>query len=163
MCYPFVNYEKKISKILIEKGLVVSTAESCTGGLISSLLTDVSGSSAFIKSNFVTYANEAKEKYLFVSSATLEKYGAVSEQTAKEMALGLIKQTYADFSLCITGIAGPTGGTKEKPVGLCYVGMAKKDKVVVKKILLPSFVPRKIMKFFFAKKALFYLYEFLEG
>ena len=162
MYCPFVNYEKKIGKILIKKGGVLSTSESCTGGLISSLLTDVSGSSEYIKANFVTYANEAKEKYIFVSAETLEKYGAVSEQTAKEMALGIIKQTGADYALGITGIAGPTGGTKDKPVGLCYVGVADDERVVVKKILMPSFLPRRFMKFCFAKKALYYLKEFLE-
>ncbi len=162
MYCPFVNYEKKIGKILIKKGAVLSTSESCTGGLISSLLTDVSGSSEYIKANFVTYANEAKEKYIFVSAETLEKYGAVSEQTAKEMALGIIKQTGADYALGITGIAGPTGGTKDKPVGLCYVGVADEERVVVKKILMPSFLPRRFMKFCFAKKALYYLKEFLE-
>ncbi|MBQ7449850.1 CinA family protein [bacterium] len=163
MFCPFINYEKKAGKLLSEKKLVISTAESCTGGLISSLLTDISGSSDYIKSNFITYANEAKEKYLFVSSDTLEKYGAVSEQTAKEMAKGLLKQTNSDCSLGITGIAGPTGGTKEKPVGLCYIGIANKDKIVVKKVLMPSFLPRRFMKFCFAKKALYYLKEFLEG
>ena len=162
MFCPFVNYEKKIGEALIKKRAVLSTSESCTGGLISSLLTDVSGSSDYIKANFVTYSNESKEKYIFVSAETLENYGAVSEQTAKEMALGIIKQTGSDYSLSITGIAGPTGGTKEKPVGLCYIGLADKEKFVVKKILMPSFLPRKFMKFCFAKKALFYLKEFLE-
>ena len=148
MFYPFANYQKKIGKILIKKGVVLSTAESCTGGLISSLLTDVSG--------------KAKEKYLFVSAETLNNYGSVSEQTAKEMALGILKQTDADYALGITGIAGPTGGTAKKPVGLCYVGLANDKEVIVKKILMPKFLPRKIMKFFFAKRALFYLKEFLE-
>ena len=86
----------------------------------------------------------------------------MSEQTAKEMVQGLLKQTKADYTLGITGIAGPTGGTKEKPVGLCYVGLANKEKIVVKKIMMPSFLPRKLMKFLFAKKALYYLYEFME-
>ena len=162
MFCPFINYEKKIGELLLKNKGVLSTSESCTGGLISSLLTDVSGSSEYIKSNFVTYSNEAKEKYLFVSSETLNNYGAVSEQTAKEMALGLLKQTNADYALGITGIAGPTGGTKEKPVGLCYLGIANKERVVVKKILMPSFLPRRFMKLCFAKKALFYMKEFLE-
>ena len=153
----FENYEKEIAKFLIRKNLTAAAAESCTGGLISSLLTDVSGSSAYIKSNFVTYSNEAKEKYLFVSKETLEKYGAVSEQTAYEMAEGLLKQTEANFALGITGIAGPTGGSKEKPVGLAYLGVACKAETVVKKILMPAFLPRKFMKFCFAKKALYYL------
>ena len=163
MFCPFINYEKKIGNMLIRKGKTLSCAESCTGGLISSLLTDVSGSSAYIKSNFVTYSNEAKEKYLFVSDKTLETYGAVSEQTAYEMADGLLKQAQTDFAISITGIAGPTGGSKEKPVGLAYAGIACKNETVVKKFLLPSFLPRKFMKFCFAKKTLLYLEEYLEG
>ena len=163
MFYPFVNYEKMIAKILIKKELTVATAESCTGGLISSLLTDVSGSSSYIKLNFVTYSNEAKEKYLFVSSETLNKYGAVSEQTAYEMSKGLLKQAQTDFAVGITGIAGPTGGSKEKPIGLAYVGIAYNNEVIVKKILMPAFLPRKFMKFCFAKKALLYFEEYLKG
>lgn len=157
----FCNYEKKIADLLITNNKWVSTGESCTGGLISSLLTDVSGSSAFIKSNFVTYANEAKSKYIFVSEQTLKEFGAVSENVAKEMALGLIKQCHSDFALGITGIAGPTGGSKQKPVGLAYVGIANNEKYVVHKILMPKFLPRKLMKFFFAKKSLWYLYNYI--
>ena len=163
MFCPFINYEKKIGNMLIERKQTLSSAESCTGGLISSLLTDVSGSSEYVKSNFVTYSNEAKEKYLFVSSKTLETYGAVSEQTAYEMADGLLKQAQTNFAISITGIAGPTGGSKEKPVGLAYVGISCNKGTVVKKILLPSFLPRKFIKFCFAKKALSYLEEYLEG
>ena len=155
------NYEKIIAKRLINKELTLSCAESCTGGLISSLLTDISGSSAFIKENFVTYSNEAKEKYLFVDKKIIEEFGAVSEQTAFKMAEGL-KQGNADIALGITGIAGPTGGSGEKPVGLAYVGIANKDKVSVYKILMPKWLPRKFMKYCFAKKALSYLLKFLE-
>ena len=162
MCFLSVNFEKKIAKILNKKSYTISIAESCTGGLISSMLTDISGSSNFIKANFVTYANEAKEKYLFVKNETLEKYGAVSEQTALEMAEGLKKQTKADVAVGITGVAGPTGGSKEKPVGLAYVGISNNKKTVVKKIKMPSFLPRKLMKYCFAKKALSYVIKFLE-
>ena len=162
MCFLLFNFEKKIAKILNKKSYTISTAESCTGGLISSMLTDVSGSSNFIKANFVTYANEAKEKYLFVKNETLAQFGAVSENTAYEMAEGLKRQTNADITIGITGIAGPTGGSKEKPVGLAYVGISDKYKTVVKKIKMPSFLPRKFMKYCFAKKALCYLKIFLE-
>ena len=162
MCFLLINSEKKIAKILNKKSYTISTAESCTGGLISSMLTDISGSSNFVKANFVTYANEAKEKYLFVKNETLEKYGAVSEQTAFEMAEGLKKQTNSDVTVGITGIAGPTGGSKEKPVGLAYVGISNGEKTIVKKIQMPSFLPRKFMKYCFAKKAFYYLKEFLE-
>lgn len=162
MFNPFINYEKKIAKLLIEKSLTLSCAESCTGGLISSLLTDISGSSGFIMSNFVTYSNEAKEKYLFVDKKTLEDYGAVSEQTAFKMAEGLLKQCSTDITIGITGIAGPTGGTEEKPVGLAFVGIANKDKIAVYKILMPKRLPRKFMKYCFAKKALSYLLNYIK-
>ena len=162
MFYPFVKYEDKIAKILIEKNLTLSCAESCTGGVISSLLTDISGSSAFIKANFITYANEAKEKYLFIENKILETFGAVSEQTAYKMAEGLLVQTNTDITLGITGIAGPTGGSKEKPVGLAYVGIANKNKISVYKVLMPKLLPRKFMKYCFAKKALLYLLKFIK-
>ena len=163
MFCPFINYEKKIAKILLKNNLTVSTAESCTGGLISSLLTDISGSSAYIKINFITYSNEAKEKYLFVSPETLKAYGAVSEQTAYEMAEGLLKQSETDYAISITGIAGPTGGSIEKPVGLAYVGIACKNEIVVKKILMKLSLKRDMMKLYFGRKALYFLYNQLKG
>ena len=144
----------KLAKILTEKNLTISTAESCTGGLVSSMLTDVSGSSAFVKLNFVTYANEAKHEILGVSNETLEKYGAVSEQCAREMAEGLMKKTNCDIALCTTGVAGPTGGTKEKPVGLCYISVKYKDKITVEKVLLDPKTERKELKQQFAQKAI---------
>lgn len=115
---------KEIRKILIENNLTVSSAESCTGGLISSYLTDISGSSSFVFENFVTYSNEAKSKFLNVKKETLENFGAVSEQTAFEMTKGLLQ--YQKTSIATTGILGPTGGSKEKPVGLCYIGFGYK-------------------------------------
>ena len=152
----------KISKLLKNKGLTVSTAESCTGGLVSSMLTDISGSSEFIKINFVTYANEAKNKYLNVKWETLEQFGAVSSETAEEMANGLLKQSGCDVALTTTGIAGPNGGSFEKPVGLVYIGVASKNRCVVKKYNALPFLPRTIIKFLFAKRALKLLQEFLE-
>ena len=110
--------EQKIAEILIKKGLKIATTESCTGGLLSSKLTDVSGSSASIHLNLVTYANEAKHKMLGVSNETLENFGAVSEECAREMAEGLFKLTGADICVSTTGIAGPSGGSENKPVGL---------------------------------------------
>lgn len=154
--------EKETGKLLKEKGLILSSAESCTGGLVSSLLTDVSGSSEYITENIVTYSNTAKTKYLGVKEETLSKYGAVSEQTAKEMATGLLKQTDSDYAVTTTGIAGPTGGTKEKPVGLMYIGLAGKNKSKTVKILAPKYLPRTVMKKYFAKIALIELYNFIE-
>ena len=108
--------ENQIGKILILKNLTIATTESCTGGLLSSKLTDVSGSSAYVHLNLVTYANEAKHKMLGVSAKTLENFGAVSEECSYEMAKGLQKLSGADICVSTTGIAGPTGGSKEKPV-----------------------------------------------
>lgn len=124
---------EKIKQILIENNLTLSSAESCTGGLISSYLTDISGASQFIFQNFVTYSNEAKSKYLNVSKKTLDTYGAVSEQTALEMSKGLLELT--DCSIATTGILGPTGGSVEKPVGLVYISVGLKGKIKVIKYI----------------------------
>lgn len=119
--------EKVLVRELIAKGLTIATAESCSGGLIASRITDVSGSSAVFNEGFVTYANEAKMKHLGVKKETLDEFGAVSEQTAREMVTGLIAATGSDVAVAVTGIAGPTGGTPQKPVGLVYVGVAVRD------------------------------------
>ena len=126
----------EVVKILSEKHLTLSTAESCTGGMIGASLTSVSGASEVYGYGFITYANEAKEKILGVQKKTLEAYGAVSEQTAREMALGAYKVSGSDIAVSVTGIAGPNGGTKEKPVGLVYTAVASKNGVEVKKLLL---------------------------
>lgn len=122
-----------IKNILIKNNLSLSSAESCTGGLISSYLTDIDGASNFIFQNFVTYSNDAKIKFLNVQKETLEKYGAVSAQTANEMAKGLLK--YSDCSISTTGILGPTGGSKEKPIGLVYIGLGYKNNIKVIKYI----------------------------
>mgnify|MGYP001024790377 CR=1 FL=1 len=111
---------------LLEKGLTVATAESCTGGYVSKRLTEVSGSSQVLGYGVCTYANQAKEQLLGVSHSTLETFGAVSSQTAKEMADGVRRLSGADIGISTTGIAGPLGGTEEKPVGLVYVGVSSK-------------------------------------
>ncbi len=117
---------EKLFEFLKVNNLTVSTAESCTGGMIASAITNVSGSSGFFGMGVVTYSNEAKMKLIGVKSKTLEKYGSVSEHTAKEMAEGILKLSNSDISVAVTGIAGPTGGTAEKPVGLVYIGVAGK-------------------------------------
>ena len=121
-------------ELLMEKGLTISTAESCTGGLAAKQITDIPGSSEVFKEGFVTYSNEAKTKYLGVKESTLKSHGAVSEETAKEMAEGLRKTTGADIAVSVTGIAGPGGGTEEKPVGLVYVGISVKAGTKVRKL-----------------------------
>lgn len=119
-------------------GLMIATAESCTGGLIAGALTDIAGSSSVVDRGFVTYSNQAKMDMLGVSAETLEKHGAVSDQTAYEMALGAYKNSRADVTVAVTGIAGPGGGSDEKPVGLVYMGVASKDGVQTYKLLLGS-------------------------
>ena len=116
----------KLFDFLKQNNLTISTAESCTGGMIASAITDVSGSSGFFGTGVVTYSNEAKMKLIGVKRETLERFGAVSEQTAAEMAEGVLKLGDADVAVAVTGIAGPTGGTAEKPVGLVYIGVSGK-------------------------------------
>ena len=113
---------EEVVKMLKNAGMTVTTVESCTGGLISATLVDVAGASAVLNQAYVTYANEAKQSLVGVKPETLEAYGAVSEQTAREMAEGGAKAANADAALAVTGIAGPDGGTAEKPVGLVYIG-----------------------------------------
>ena len=149
-----MTFEEELGQILKDKKLTISTAESCTGGLVSSRLTDISGSSEYVKLNFVTYANEAKNSVLGVSWDILNNFGAVSEQCAKAMADGLQKATGCDVALCTTGIAGPTGGTSDKPVGLMYTSVKYNDIVTVKEICLPESTPRVEMKQKFADEAL---------
>ncbi len=112
------------------RGLKIATAESCTGGLVAGLLTEIPGSSDVVERGFVTYSNRAKEELLGVPYAVLEAYGAVSEQTARDMAQGALKQSRADLAVAVTGIAGPGGGSKDKPVGLVHFAAARGSKVI---------------------------------
>lgn len=125
--------EKKITRILIHKKMTVTAAESCTGGLVAGTLVNADGISDVFKEGYVTYSNEAKHKLLGVSEETLKTYGAVSRQTAIEMAEGAARAAGADASVVTTGIAGPGGGTEEKPVGLVYIGCYVKGRTVVKR------------------------------
>ena len=159
----FDRHEEKIGKILKNEKTKLTTAESCTGGLLSSFLTDVSGSSEYIKANFVTYANEAKMQYLDVKEETLLQHGAVSIQTAEEMVDGLLSKTGSDIAIATTGIAGPTGGTEEKPVGLVYIGIGSKENKIVQKYNVNPKYPRLLIKYMFAKQAVRMLVEFLKG
>ena len=149
-----MTLEEELGQILKDNNLNIATAESCTGGLVSSRLTDVSGSSDYVKLNFVTYANEAKNEILGVSWDILNNFGAVSEECAYAMAEGLHNKTHCDIALCTTGIAGPTGGTNEKPVGLCYIGIYYKKIIAVKEIRINPQNPRIEMKQRFADEAL---------
>ncbi len=118
--------EEKIISYFKEHGLWIASAESCTGGLISKRITDVSGASAVFGYGLCTYANEAKMKLLGVNKETLDKYGAVSAQTASEMVAGLLELSGADIAVCTTGMASPGGGPTDKPVGLVFIGIGSK-------------------------------------
>lgn len=120
---------EKLVNLLIEKKLHITTAESCTGGMVASRIVDVANASKVFNVAYVTYANEAKEKYLNVDSKTIEKYGVVSEEVTKQMALGALKEANADISIVTSGIAGPTGWTEYKPVGMVCFGVGIKDNV----------------------------------
>lgn len=128
--------ERALIELLKLNGCKIATAESCTGGLISKRITDVSGSSEVFDGGVVSYANEIKHKLLGVSEDTLNQYGAVSEQTAREMAVGVRKLMNADYGISVTGIAGPNGGTVEKPVGLVYIAFANVNDCTVRQLNL---------------------------
>ena len=129
---------KKIVKILIKKKLKISFAESCTGGLLSSAITSVNGSSKVFTLGLLAYSNQSKTQILKVSKNIIRKYGSVSEQVCLAMVKNLSKISKTNMSVSITGIAGPSGGTKIKPVGLVYVGIKKNDRVRVKKYLFKN-------------------------
>lgn len=128
--------EKTVGDLLRNKGLTLATAESCTGGFISQRITDISGSSEYYKGGVISYSNEAKENIINVGRNTLMQYGAVSSETAVEMAVGVRKLMNADVGISATGIAGPTGATETKPVGLTYIAISIGDKVYSKELFL---------------------------
>ncbi|MFW2489377.1 competence/damage-inducible protein A [Clostridium chromiireducens] len=130
-----ISIEEAVAKLLIEKKLTISTAESCTGGMIASTLINYPGISEVFLEGAVTYSNAAKHNRLGVNNETLDKYGAVSEETAREMAIGIANTAKTDVSIITTGIAGPEGGTEEKPVGLVYVGVYVQGKVKVQRCI----------------------------
>lgn len=133
------SLETQVGTLLQASGFTVGAAESCTGGLILHRLTNIAGSSAYVLGGVVAYANTVKQNLLNVQEATLSAYGAVSEQCAAEMAQGLRGLLGVDFALSVTGIAGPGGGTIEKPVGLTYIGLAGPDNLLrVEKHIWPG-------------------------
>ena len=128
----------KIIKLLKNKKIKISFAESCTGGMLSSAITSVAGSSKVFNLGLVTYSNESKIKVLKISKTVIRKYGAVSEQVCKAMVINVSKIGKTNMSVSVTGIAGPKGGTREKPVGLVYVGIKKGNKISIKKYLFKN-------------------------
>ncbi len=145
LCYGFDGdtLESVVGDLLIKTNQTLSVAESCTGGLLSERLTDRPGSSAYITLNLVTYSNAFKLKMLGVSETVLAEHGAVSADCAEQMAIGMRALAGSDLALSVTGIAGPDGGTPEKPVGLVYVGLARENGCEVKKLSYPSRLSRK--------------------
>ncbi|MEO0136595.1 MAG: CinA family protein [candidate division WOR-3 bacterium] len=127
------NLAQQTGAILLSKRLTLSVCESCTGGMLGSMITSIPGSSNYFKGGVIAYSNELKIKLAQVRKKTLQDFGAVSRQTAREMAEGTKAKTGSDLCLAITGIAGPGGGTKTKPVGLVYIGLALPNKTIVKK------------------------------
>ena len=132
------DFSSKVVRILTKKKLNISFAESCTGGLLASTLTSISGSSKVFNMGLITYSNNAKIKLLKVPKKTITKYGAVSHETCLSMVKNLSKISKSNISISITGIAGPNGGTKQKPVGLVYVGLKKGRKTIIKKNLFKN-------------------------
>ena len=125
-------------KKLVKKKLKISFAESCTGGMLSSAITSISGASKVFNIGLITYSNHAKIKFLKVNKNIIEKYGAVSHECCFAMVKNLSKISKANINVSITGIAGPNGGTKQKPVGLVFIGIKKGNKIVIKKNLFKS-------------------------
>ena len=129
-----MTLEEQVVKTLNEKGLVLATAESCTGGLIAKRITDVSGSSSVFNCGIVSYSNEIKERVLGVQHKTLDTYGAVSEQTVREMVKGVLKLSGADIAVSVSGIAGPNSDNTLKPVGLIFLAVSDGKNTIVKQL-----------------------------
>lgn len=155
-----MSIEKTIGDLLRKKGWTLSIAESCTGGLICDRITDVSGSSDYFMGGMVTYSNESKVRHLGVPMSDIRKFGAVSPQVAKKMAQGVRKAFGTTFGISTTGIAGPTGGSKEKPVGLVYIAITNgRDTIVNKETLKGN---RRDIKKESTHRSLKYFYDFLK-
>ncbi len=146
--------ESTVGELLLSQGLTLSTAESCTGGLVSERLTDVPGSSRYIMFNAVTYSDMSKQKLLGVSKDLLSTYGAVSPQCAEAMARGMKEASGCDIALSVTGIAGPSGGTDDKPVGTVYLGLAAQDRYFSRTLKLGARLPRAEVRWRTANEAL---------
>lgn len=124
-----MTLEEEVVNKLLEKNLIITTAESCTGGLIAAAIVNVSGASGCFNEGYITYANEAKIRLLGVKEESIREFGVVSDVVVKEMAEGVLKKAGADISVAVSGIAGPLGGSADKPVGTVYIGICLKDKL----------------------------------
>jgi PncC family amidohydrolase len=156
-----MKLEEKIGKLLRQKGLMIATAESCTGGLIANRITNVSGASDYFEAGLVTYSNRAKTAFLAVPEEVIKNRGAVSADVARLMAEGAKRVTDADIGLSVTGIAGPTGGTVEKPVGTVYMGISCSLGTFVRHFLFIG--TREEIKSRTSEAALAFVLDYLEG
>ena len=148
---------EEFHKVALEKGITIGTAESCTGGLVGKMLTDLGGSSGYYQGGIISYANAVKEQVLGVSPETLATYGAVSEETAKEMVEGVFRVLRTDYAIATTGIAGPGGGSQEKPVGLVYIGIGTPRRITVYKEIFIG--DRTSIRKSVAERAIQYVYK----
>lgn len=153
--------EERIGSILRERGLRIAVAESCTGGLIANRITDIQGASDYFDMGFVTYSNDSKEVFLFVPEDVIAAKGAVSSEVARAMAEGVREVTGVDVALSVTGIAGPGGGSPEKPVGTVYIGLAAEGGAFVRKFLFSG--DRISIKTQTSEEALKMMLDYLEG
>ena len=144
-------------KVALETGITIGTTESCTGGLVGKMLTDLGGSSGYYQGGVISYANAVKEQVLGVSSETLATYGAVSEETAKEMVEGVFRVLHTDYAIATTGIAGPGGGSQEKPVGLVYIGIGTPRRITIYKEIFIG--DRTSIRKSVAERAIQYVYK----
>ena len=133
-----IELSLKTIKLLTKKKLTISFAESCTGGLLASTITSISGSSKVFNMGLITYSNNAKIKLLKVPKKTITEYGAVSYETCLSMVKNLSKISKSNISISVTGVAGPNGGTKEKPIGLVFIGLKKGNKTIIRKNLFKN-------------------------
>jgi nicotinamide-nucleotide amidase len=156
-----MTLEKKIGRILQERALTLGLAESCTGGLLASRITDVPGSSVYFMASLVTYSNKAKTKFLSVPDKIIARYGAVSNIVAERMAKGVRAAAGVDIGLSITGIAGPAGGSPEKPVGTVFIALATRKEVFVRRFLFSG--NRREVRKRSSEEALAMLLDSLEG
>ena len=163
-----MRVEFQLKELMMKKGLKLSTAESCTGGMVAARIVNVPGSSEYFMGGVVAYDNSVKMKVLNVKAETLLKFGAVSEETAREMVLGVRELLGTECGISTTGIAGPTGGTPEKPVGLTYIGVSVKNRTEVFRFIFKDDDPdpvkqRNNRRRKAAKKAIQLLVKMLEG
>ncbi|MHB8109046.1 MAG: CinA family protein [Syntrophorhabdaceae bacterium] len=156
-----MKLEKKIAKELEENSLSLCTAESCTGGLVAGRITKISGASGCFEGGFITYSNKAKSALLGVPGDLIERYGAVSDQTARAMAEGARAKLNTDIAVSVTGIAGPGGGTPDKPVGTVFIGLATSKRTVVREFHFSG--TRHVIRKKTTDEALQFVVDYIEG